>query len=269
MCKSPRCVRQLQDARKIKSSFFQEHSAASHFRLNCYRFPKFHPPRTVSKLTSVSTHNQSLVRATLAVKFFSVSTPWRDTIVPEPERFATRALLPSVAAQHSVRALSFPPHKAVQSGAQTTPPVCSQPTLRENLDAHVPSNQPGSDHCGFWPAIRTRSSHRFEVCPGSFSKIPPAPPATGSPAIQKAHSRRAGRMSRDNLAGFCLSHPGPNIESGSRRLAGSYPAANLLGSNDTLVSITRQPVPPNSPSSCGSVPPQLESARRAPEAKSF
>jgi len=79
----------------------------------------------------------------------------------------------------------------------------------------------------------------------------------GLSAIQTGHRFLGDCRPKDNLAGFYLSHPGPNIESGFRRLAGNCPPANLPESPDIPVSITRMLVPPNSPSSCGSVPRQI------------
>src|SRR5208282_2861003 len=137
------------------------------------------------------------------------------------------------------RAVSFPPRKAVRSAAQTTPPISSPPTLRKILVAHVPSNRPKSDYHAILPKIRMLHSHRFVICPGTFSEIPPGLHATGSPAIQTAHHFWAGCKPKDNLAGFCLSNPGPNTESASHRLAGSCRPANLPELPDTPVSATR------------------------------
>jgi hypothetical protein len=154
----------------------------------------------------------------------------------------------AVPGQLFARAVSFPPRKAVQSAAQTTPPVWSRPTLRESLDERAPSIQPKSDHHALWPVIHTRNSHRSGVCPGSFSEIPPGLPATGSPAIQTAHRRPAGCKPKDNLAGFCLSHPGPNIGSGFRRLAGNCPASKssridrYTGFNNSAACSTQHPI---------------------------
>src|SRR5277367_3948669 len=96
--------------------------------------------------TIFSACNQSLVQTTLAAKSFSAPTPLPDAGDSIPAAIAMHALPAAVPGQLYFRAVSFPPHKAVQSGQQTTPRVWFPPKLRENLSERAPSSQPESDH---------------------------------------------------------------------------------------------------------------------------
>jgi len=51
--------------------------------------------------------------------------------------------------------------------------------------------------------------------------------SSGTPAIQTTHRFLVGCKPKDNLAGFCLSHPDPNIESASHQLGDNCQPANL------------------------------------------